>query len=45
MANTYKFHIGGMNVECHSDRVISVANDVVNEGNMLLSDDDIEMLL
>ena len=45
MANTYKFHIGLLNSDIHNYRMISFNNDVVTEGNMLLSDYKIDMLI
>ena len=44
-ANTSKFQIGCLNAESHNERMISVGNDVATEGNMLLSDYNIEMLV
>ena len=43
MVKAYKFHIGCLNEESHNKRMIYVSNDVVTEGNTLLSDNDIEM--
>ena len=40
MANVSKFHILCLNAESHNERVISAGNDVVTEGNMLMSDND-----
>ena len=45
MEDTSKFQIGCLNSESHNERIISVCNYVVIEGNMLLSDDRIEMLV
>ena len=39
--NTYKFQIGCLNAEIHNERMISVCNYVVTEGNTLLSDNNI----
>ena len=39
IANTSKFNIGCLNTESNNERTIYVGNDVVTEGNMLLSDD------
>ena len=44
MASSSKYQIGCLNAESHNERMISVGNDVVVEGNTLLSDDEIEML-
>ena len=45
MLSVYKFQIGCLNAESHNERMIYVGNDVVTEGNMLLSDDWIEILV
>ena len=38
MDNASKFQIGCLNAESHNERMIYVGNDVVTEGNTLLSD-------
>ena len=43
MENESKVNIGCLNAESHNGRMISIGNDVVTEGNTLLSDDEIEM--
>ena len=45
MQNASNFQIGCLNAEIHNERMIYVGNDVVTEGNTLLSDDNIEMLV
>ena len=45
MENASKFHIGCLNAEIHDDRMISVRNYVMDEGNTLLSDNEIDMIL
>ena len=42
MENASNFQISCLNSESHNKRIISVDNDVVIEGNTLLSDNDIE---
>ena len=45
MVNASKFQIGCLNAAIHNERMISVGNDVVTEGNMIMSDEKIEMLV
>ena len=40
-----KFQIVWLNAESNNEKVISVSNDVVTEGNTLMSDGDIDMLV
>ena len=41
MENESKFNISCLNAESHNERMISVGNDVVTEGNTLLDGDKI----
>ena len=45
MANASKFHIVCLNADSHNERMASIGNDVVTEGNTLLSDDEIYRLV
>ena len=45
MENAYKFQIVFQNSESRNERMISVGNDMSTEGNTLISDDDIDMLV
>ena len=45
MTSTYKFQIGCLNAESNNERMISVGNDVVNEVNIILSVNNIDMLV
>ena len=45
MANASNFQIGCLNAESHNERMISIGNNVVTEGNTLLSGENIDMLV
>ena len=45
MANASKFQIVCLNAEIRNERIISIRNNVVTEGKILLSDDKIDMIV
>ena len=45
MASCSRGELGALNAESFSERMLSCANDVMDEGNTLLSDAEVEMLV
>ena len=45
MASCSSGQLGALNAESFCERVLSCANDVLTEGNTLLSDEELEMLV